>query len=313
MSGIFPQAADGGVPAEAATNGYQPTNPPTEGSALYFGNGCGVVLRPEVLNSLTSEIACAVDKAGRNYDPGDTCNLFRAIMDLITASQRGMPIFPEILETNNVMTINAGTGLVTVPDGQVWRHRGVMDYDSTNIPLVQRQFATIANTVYHLRWYAPGLIAPVSTSPSGVIVLHAVVDPVYNPSSLAESNEAFDSTYDNVLIARVVTNAGNVPTVTALMNKANHRQFFTKSTLQQQPTGGWGGLPRLTATLNWARTPFMAPQRWSVEISTDVEATCNFDSTVTRYSLDALMAGYVVSGASAGNYVSGSMTLGLWI
>lgn len=312
MSGIFPEASDGGVPPEAASNGFDPTNPPTSGAALYYGNGCGVVLRPVVLNSLISEIACITDKAGRNYDPGDVCNLYNAVMDLITSSQRGMPIYPEILETNNVMTVNAGVGLVTVPDGQVWRHRGFSDLDSTNIPLIQRQFATIANTVYHLRWYAPGLLAPVMTSPYGVLVLHSVVDPVYNPTALAEGAMEFDSTYDNMLIARVVTNAGNVPTVTALMNKANHRQFFTKSAMQQQ-SGGWVGLPRLTAVLNWARTPFMAPQKWSVEIGSDVEATANFNSTIDRYNLDAFLAGYIVTGAAANPYISGTMTLGLWI
>ena len=310
MSGIFPAAADGGVVPEAATNGYDPVIPPAEGAALYYGNGCGVVLRPEVLNSLISEIACLSDKAQRPYDSGNLCNVYESIMALINASQRGMPIYPEIISVSNKMTINGGAGLVNVPDGQVWRHRGFRDLNSTDIPAPQRSFATIASSVYHLRWYAPGILAPVSSAPSGVIAMHILTDPVYNPGVLAETDQSFDSNYDSMLMARVTTNAGNVATVVPLLNQATRRQFFTKASKESGTS--WGVLPALTAVLDWARTPDLSLQQWSVDVSTGAEATCNFDTTVTRYNLTAKMTGYNLDPGSVPNtFISGSLTVAL--
>ena len=44
-------------------------------------------------------------------------------------------------------------------------------------------------------------------------------DVAYNPAALAEDNPAFDSTYDDMLVARIVTDASNVATITNLANK----------------------------------------------------------------------------------------------
>lgn len=93
MSGIFPQSADGGLPPNSAnasnpTHAFPPTIDPAGTAALYYGNGCDVRLRPEVVNSLISEVAAVTDRAGLAYNPARLTNAELAIRYLI---QRGLP------------------------------------------------------------------------------------------------------------------------------------------------------------------------------------------------------------------------------
>lgn len=99
MSGIFPAAADGGLAPDAGhpdnpTHAYPPATVPADTLALYYGNGCEVRLRPEVLNSLISEIARACDSAQVAYKASDLKNLDYAIRYLI---QRGLPKYANLV------------------------------------------------------------------------------------------------------------------------------------------------------------------------------------------------------------------------
>lgn len=92
MAGIFPQSNDGGLPPNAndpnnPKAAYPPVTAPSGTAALYYGNGCDVRLRPEVLNSLISEIEAVVDQAGLAYNPNFRENLDFATRYLI---QRGL-------------------------------------------------------------------------------------------------------------------------------------------------------------------------------------------------------------------------------
>src|SRR5262245_56900296 len=94
MSGIFPRAADGGLAPNPAdplnpTHAFPPPIPPVGTSALYYGNGCDVRLRPEVLNSIISELAALCDSGQVAYDPSRLTNVELAVRYLI---QRGLPI-----------------------------------------------------------------------------------------------------------------------------------------------------------------------------------------------------------------------------
>jgi hypothetical protein len=94
MSGIFPSSADGGLAPNPADpnnpkNAFPPILPPNGTAALYYGNGCDVRLRPEVVNSLISEIAATVDEAKLNYNPAKLENLEHAVRYLI---QRGLAL-----------------------------------------------------------------------------------------------------------------------------------------------------------------------------------------------------------------------------
>jgi hypothetical protein len=93
MSGIFPNTGDGGLPPNAAdtsnpSHAYDPVTDPVSTAALYYGNGCDVRLRPEVVNSIISEIEATADSADLAYDPGRLINLQLATRYLI---QRGLP------------------------------------------------------------------------------------------------------------------------------------------------------------------------------------------------------------------------------
>jgi hypothetical protein len=93
MAGIFPESADGGIPPNAADPSnpkaaYLPAVAPVNTAALYYGNGCDVRLRPEVVNSLISEMEATVDQAGVAYDITRRENMEIAIRYLI---QRGQP------------------------------------------------------------------------------------------------------------------------------------------------------------------------------------------------------------------------------
>jgi len=102
-NGIFPRGYDGGLPANPNT----PNDPtqaflhrhklPVDTSALYFGNGCDVRLRPHVINSLISEIAALADRAGVGYRQSSLQNTEIAARYLI---QRGLPHAAMLVEEN---------------------------------------------------------------------------------------------------------------------------------------------------------------------------------------------------------------------
>jgi hypothetical protein len=93
MSGIFPNSNDGGLPPNTSdpqnpTHAYPPVTDPTETAALYYGNGCDVRLRPEVVNSLISEIEAIADRAQVSYRASRLTNAELAIRYIV---QRGLP------------------------------------------------------------------------------------------------------------------------------------------------------------------------------------------------------------------------------
>ena len=109
---------------------------------------------------------------------------------------------------------------------------------------MRTDFPTVASKVYHVRWAYPAGYS-----------LEDLSDPAYNPSTLAETDASFDTTFDDMLIARVVTDSGNVPTITNLANTGRLAEttVFEAST---DPTGQtWATLPGSAVTLDWSRTP----------------------------------------------------------
>src|SRR5262245_42442617 len=93
MSGIFPNSGDGGLapnpldlsnPAMA----FAPTLPPINTTALYYGNGCDVRLRPEVINALISEMVAIADRGEVAYSRVRLNNAELGVRYMI---QRGLP------------------------------------------------------------------------------------------------------------------------------------------------------------------------------------------------------------------------------
>lgn len=193
-------------------------------------------------------------------------------------SWQNLPIYPEITSSGNKFNPTTGTGQVVVDTATTWLWRGWKSFVSSDHNSGARTFSTTALHTYHIRWHAPGTgsATPSGTYPNGRLVIKDLADSVYNPSSLAETDSAFDSTYDDMLICKVVCDSGNNPTVTALINKAR----LTYSGVDTATTFGYVSSGALSAldpagsnrilfqygvdmagycaskfSLNWARTP----------------------------------------------------------
>ncbi len=131
-------------------------------------------------------------------------------VDMATLRQR-LLFYPEILSNGGLFQFTTSTGQIVINAGQSWLHRGIYLDSTDNYASGARTFSTAANKTYHLRWEYNGG-APAFT-------LKDLSNGVYNPSSLAETDSSFDSNYDDMLMALVVTNGSNALTGPALKNK----------------------------------------------------------------------------------------------
>lgn len=229
------------------------------------------------------EIMAVIESAGIAPSGSDLTQLLQAINHLIAAATGGagdpnyvlmtqarvrLPIFPEVQASDGLIpVVSPGAGQVRVPAGYTFIHRGIF-----LVTTVQTDLATSASKTYHLRW-----------TPDLGFVLKDLADGTYNPGALAEGNAAFDSSYDNMLVARVVTNASNVPTVTNLVNK-NRISAEGNVTILATP---FGGTTSTAVALNWARRPLVALKGSSAILDHNV-ASCEVDTGVDvndRYSI----------------------------
>ncbi|ARO22956.1 hypothetical protein TAL182_CH01143 [Rhizobium sp. TAL182] len=184
------------------------------------------------LTQLLQAIQYLIDAA---TGAGDTSNYV-----LMPAARARLPIFPEVLTSDGRIPVTSpSTGTVRVPAGYDFMHRGIF-----TITTVQTDFATVANKTYHLRW-----------NPTNGFQLKDLADAAYNPGALAETDVSFDSAYDNMLVARVVTSAGNVATITNLANLNKIIGSIFDSGNCQTNSGANVATRTTSVTRNLARTP----------------------------------------------------------
>ena len=208
-----------------------------------------------LVQGIHAELAAIQDAGGITGTEGDDTTVLQAIEALISAATGGgdtsqfvlfsqaqarLPIFPEVTTNNGVIAVTSpGTGQIRIPASATILHRGIRTYTT-----VQTDLATVLSKTYHLRW-----------NPTTGFALKDLADTGYNPTVAAETNAAFDTTYDDMLVARIVTNSSNVPTITNLTNKA----LITRNTTIQGTNGANLGADSsmfdITDTYNWARTP----------------------------------------------------------
>lgn len=258
--------------AGAPVDGIYNTNP----NAPYVnGNPAiaqeGSYFPGEALEHTQREILKVITEAGLTPIHTDLTQLWQALQLLYGGEEEEpadfesrlklLPVYPEITASGFVFTFTASTGQIIVDSGLTWLHRGATAYTTADFLLADRTFATSASKTYHLRWYAPGhAMAPSLTYPKGRLMLRDLADTGgYNPGAAAETSAIFESTYDDMLVARVVTNGSNVLTVTALLNRAllvdegevtiGFSTYDGGSTLPSAIVNG------VTVTLNWARRP----------------------------------------------------------
>ena len=203
----------------------------------YFGLTPDGVDNQQLRKAIEAAIAAATGG-------GDTADYL-----LMTQARARLPIFPEIQTADGRINVSSpGAGTILVPPAVTFQHRGIYPVSTSDYPEIDRTFETVANKTYHLRWaYGSGFS------------LEDVADAGdYNPTVLPEQDAAFDSTYDDMLIARVVTNSSNVATITNLANK-NRLEFENEvsgaGTIFTSGTGSDGVKYSATFSLNWARSP----------------------------------------------------------
>lgn len=219
--------------------------------------------------------------------------------DLLNLLRARLRFYPEILTADGRFNLTIpSTGNVRIPSGIEILHRNVYP-----ITTVEQTFATVPNKTYHLRYRWTG------GSPGWALV--DVSNSAYNPSALAEADPAFDTSYDDMITHRVVTNASNVATVKALTNKDRLYHISRQSGEATQTSSVQNGYEySATATMDWARTPRNRALQGgvtcvSVSTASGLEATAGFITlqSMTRYAISATVfndyeQGSVVSGAT---------------
>ncbi|QIG73266.1 hypothetical protein EVC02_045 [Rhizobium phage RHph_N17] len=263
------------------------------------GFGCGAASLP-LFNwmfwAIQSEIKNVLIPAGLTPSNADMTQLKQAIQIMIDASTGGgdpsgyltllqararLPIFPEVLSAPyHFGVISPGTGQVRVPSGVNFQHRGIYP-----VTTVQTDLATDPSKIYHLRW-----------SPTGGFALKDLASGVYNPSALAETNVAFDTTYDDMLVARVITNSSNVPTITNLINKDRIHDTFEDLAAPTSLSGANGSNRTALFTFNYARTPKTSAHWYYIDYAGEYPAGSGDQDqrlveTITRYN-DSIVAMY---------------------
>lgn len=189
-----------------------------------------------------------------------------------------VPIYPEITTNNGAFVFSSGVGQITLAANQSWQWRSLASFNSG----IAQTFATVASKIYHLIWDAPGTgnATPAANYPNGYF---ALVD--RTAASPVETDPSYDSTYDRMLCARIVTDGSNNPTITPLFNKqllavslsdnvsggissvaAGKVQPAPTDTPRiifdnRSPANGGDGAGRAASqfSYNWARTPKIAP------------------------------------------------------
>jgi hypothetical protein len=176
-----------------------------------------------------------------------------------------------------IIVTNPGVGVVRLPGGVDVMHRGIFPFTT-----VQQDFNTDPSTTYHLRW-----------NPTNGFRLIKLTDAAYNPTGLVETNVLFDSTYDSMLVARVIMNSSNTATITNLLNK--NRAYFNGSVSGPGyiiNTGGTNDGVQYDGSfsLNWARSPYVHVDGVAAQTSAPVlhgYANYALVDTVSRYGVAA--------------------------
>lgn len=191
------------------------------------------------------EIVEVIEYAGLTPTHADLTQLRQAIDRLIERVRVNLQIYPEVLNESGKLTVTpVSPGLIRIPAGQQFVMRGgrLVTTEVTDL-------ATVSNRTYHLRWNA-------DWATNNGFALKNCADVSYNASGNVadEILPAFDSTYDEPLFAKVVTDGSNVATITALVNlPAMVVQTERRDTLSSQLD--WFDLAGSSTTLDWSRTP----------------------------------------------------------
>ncbi len=208
-----------------------------------------------MFNRIEAELGDLINHAGLTGDDGDYTQVRQAVLNIIAAAtgipdtsqflllsqaKARLPIFPDVSSSDNRINVTSPSGgTIRIPSGVIFFHRGIIE-----VTTAQTDFVTVANKTYHVRW-----------SDASGYEMKDLADVAYNPSTLAETDPSFDTTFDDMLIARVVTNSGNIATITNLANTQRLDQQTDFEERFDNTNKAWNPLPSTAVDLNWSRTP----------------------------------------------------------
>lgn len=208
-----------------------------------------------MFHRIEAELGSVIGAAGLTPSDADLTQVLQAIQALIAAAtgagdtstfvlmtqaRARLPIFPDVLNADGRIGITApATGTVRIAGGVTFQHRGIFQVTTT-----QTDFLTDPSKIYHMRW-----------DPTNGVRLLDLANATYNPTALVETNPAFDSKYDDMLIGRVITNSSNVATITSLTNKSRLRYRIDREQVVPVAQDNYSWTAGYTFNLNWARTP----------------------------------------------------------
>lgn len=182
----------------------------------------------QLRQAIDAQIGVAVGNIGGNTDD---------FLLLSQASAR-LPIFPEIVSSDFRMNISSpASGTIRIPGNVQFIHRGI-----NPITTVETDFSTDVSSTYHIRWHK-----------TDGFVMRDLASNIYNPGTLPETDTAFDTTFDDMLIARVVTNSNNIATITNLANASDLTVEQKVAGTDAQLFGLNGANFLIQHSLNWAR------------------------------------------------------------
>lgn len=168
--------------------------------------------------------------------------------------------YPTILHSSQKLAVTGSGGNITVGAGRKFVIRDSTLYTTVSTVLGPTQ----ANKTYHLRFAADisdgrdnfgGSFYGAKGISAESFYLIDVTDSSYNPASSNESNSAFDSKLDDMLVSRVVTNGSNVATITTL---ANVDRLLYEVEIEDSMDNSLAWTYWHSVAYNWARTPRVA-------------------------------------------------------
>ncbi len=222
----------------------------------------GTRIKANWLNTVQRELIAVVETFGGQLDSQNDQQLWET-MDRITpirlkktakplsgvTSVRAMPFYPEIITPTHTLALMVSANTVKIQEGQALLWRGVWKIQTEDYLDEQRTFLLEPSKIYHLRW-----------QPQAGFCLKNLSDPAYNPYFFAEVHAYFDSRYDDLLIARMITDQNAQPMITLLKNKSHLSTHWTTQSIEW-----WNGVvgnsvyfsypPMASLSLNWGRTP----------------------------------------------------------
>ena len=148
------------------------------------------------------------------------------------ASLVKLPHYPEVMANGNQLDISLSGTTITVAENQIIRLYGWKDFNTTD--LQTKSFEIDLSKTYHLRF----------TEANG-LELKDLSDVGYNSTSKPETDVSFDSTLNDVLLAKV--DSGIVVT---LINKDTLYASNVHSSSNYNTEH-----PQVSMDLNWGRTP----------------------------------------------------------